>query len=451
MRAIIVGAGKVGFNIAQILSREGHDVVIIEKEEERQKIIQEHLDIQTICGSGSSCDILEEAGVREADMFIAVTEVDEVNMVACLLAKQYGVPKTIARVRNPEYVENNQQISFSKMGIDLIINPERVTAFEIAQLLENPEAKDVEFFANGTIQLAELKVEEGFPVVGKKIRQLKAPGQFLIVAIIRNGRLIVPGGDDTIQPADLVFLIARTKDMARLEKLFIHERTKIENVVILGGGRIGYYLAQLLEKKNFSVKVIEKDRKKCKTLASRLKRTLIINGDGTDTDLLLEENIGQADAFVAVTGDDKLNVLVSLMAKNLGAKKTFVQVRRSDLIPILEHVNIDTVISPRILTAGAILRFIRRGEVASVTVLGDSRAEMIELTVPSSASVVNRTLKEINLPKGALIGAIVRNEQIIIPGGDDILYPGDRVTVFTIPENVPKIEACFEAKRGILK
>ncbi|MDK2881665.1 MAG: trk/ktr system potassium uptake protein, partial [Clostridia bacterium] len=190
----------------------------------------------------------------------------------------------------------------------------------------------------------------------------------------------------------------------------------------------------------------EKDHKKCKSLAARLKKTLVINGDAVDTDLLLEENIGQADAFIAVTGDDKLNLLVALMAKSLGAKRTVVQVRRSDLIPLLEHVDVDTVVSPRILTAGAILRFVRKGEVASVTVLEDSRAEVIELTVPASAPVVNRRLKEVKLPKGTLIGAIVRGGQAIIPGGDDQVNGGDRVLVFSIPENIPKVEHFFGAQ-----
>lgn len=449
MKAIIVGAGKVGFNIAQILSSEGHDVVLIEKDEDRQQNIQEHLDIQTICGSGSSCSTLEEAGVLEANMFIAVTESDELNMVACIMAKQYGVPKTIARVRSPEYMESSGQISFSQMGIDLIINPERVTALEIARLLANPQAKGIEFYARGAMQLAELKIEEDFPIACRKIHQLESPNQFLIVAIIRDNQLIVPSGDDTIQHGDRVFVMARTRDMPRVEKLFVREQTKIEDVVILGGGRIGYYLAQQLEKKTYSIKVIEKDLKKCKALASRLKKTLVINGDATATDLLIEENIGQADAFVAVTGDDKLNLLVALMAKNLGANKTFVQVRRADLIPLLEHIDIDTVVSPRLLTAGAILRFVRKGEVASVTVLGDSGAEMIELTVPEKAPVVNRRLADAKLPKGTLVGAIVNQDRAIIPAGDDVIRPGDRVIIFSTPENIPRIGTLFNARERI--
>lgn len=451
MRVIVVGAGKVGFNIAQILSREGHDVVLIEKDEERNQVVQEHLDIQTICGSGSSCSTLEEAGVREADMFVAVTESDELNIVACIMAKQYGVPKTIARARNPEYVESSRQISYTKMGIDLLINPERVTALEIVKLLDNPQAREVEFYASGKIQLAELEIKEDLPIASRQIHQLKSLGQFLIVAIIRDSRLIIPGGDDYVRPNDRVYIIARTCDMPRLEKHFVRKQTRIENVVILGGGRIGYYLAQQLEKKNSNIKVIEKDLKKCKALAARLKKTLVINGDATDTDLLLEENIAQADAFVAVTGDDKLNLLVALMAKNLGVKRTIVQVRRSDLVPLLEHVDIDTVISPRMLTAGAILRFVRKGDVASVTVLGDSRAEVIELTIPATAPIVNRRLKDVKLPKGTLIGAIVRKDQAIIPGGDDGLISGDQVMVFSIPENIPKVELFFEARRGAEK
>jgi trk system potassium uptake protein TrkA len=452
MRVVIVGAGTVGFNIAQMLSMEGHDVVIIEKNEERLQIVEDHLDIQTICGSGSNCGVLEEAGIRESRLFISVTEADELNMVACALAKQYGVPKTIARIRNPEYVESDRHVSLSKMGIDLIINPERVTALEIMKLLEHPEARDIEYFANGQIQMAELKIEEGFPMQGQRIHRYDSPGQFLIVAVIRNGRLIIPSGDDLIQPGDRVFIMSRTKDMGQTEKLFLAKRLPvIEYVVILGGGLIGYYLAQELERKNYIVKVIEKDRGNCKEFAERLDRTLVINGDGTDIDLLMEENIGQADAFVAVTDDDKLNLLVCLIAKELGAKKTFVQIRRSDLIPLIDHVNVDKVISPRMFTAGSILRFIRRGDVSSVTLLGDCNAEMIELTIPVGAPVVYKALKDIDLPKGTLVGAIMRGKQVIIPGGDDLIQVDDRLTLFTVPENVPKIGEFFESRRGLIK
>jgi trk system potassium uptake protein TrkA len=451
MRVVIVGAGKVGFNIAQMLSNEDHDVVIIEKNEERLQILQDHLDIQTIYGSGSDCGVLEEAGIQQSRLFISVTETDEVNMVACALAKQYGVPTTVARIRKPEYVQQREQrISLSKMGIDLIINPERMTALEIIKLLEHPEVREIEYFADGRVQMAELKIEQDFPMREQKLYQYDAPGQFLIVAILRKGRLIVPSGEDIIQPGDRVFILARTKDMLETEKLFLTKRLPaIEYVVILGGGLIGYYLAQELERNKYRVKVIEKDRKYCKECTRRLDQTLVINGDGTDIDLLIEENVGQADAFVAVTDDDKLNLLVCLIAKELGAKKTFVQIRRSDLIPLIEHINVDKVISPRMFTAGSILRFIRRGEVSSVTLLGDSDAEMIELVIPLGAPVVNKTLKEIPLPKGTLVGAIMRGEQVIIPGGDDVIKIDDRLILFTIPENIPRIGHLFETRRGL--
>ncbi|HBI26709.1 MAG TPA: Trk system potassium transporter TrkA [Peptococcaceae bacterium] len=447
MRVVLVGAGKVGFSIAQMLSKEDHDVVIIEKNEERLQIVDDHLDIQTIYGSGSDCGVLEEAGIRQSKLFISVTETDEVNMVACALAKQYGVPTTVNRIRNPEYVQKEPRISLSKMGIDLIINPEMVTAMEIVKLLEHPDAREIEYFADRQIQMAELKIEEGFPMRGQKLHQYDVPGQFLIVAILRNRRLIVPGGDDIIQSRDRVFVMARTKDMKETEKLFLAKRLPaIEHVVILGGDLIGYYLAQELEKKNYSVKVIEKDKKKCQEIDSRLKKTLVINGDGIDIDLLMEENIGQADAFVAVTDDDKLNLLVCLIAKELGADKTFVQIRRSDLIPLIDHVNIDKVISPRMFTAGSILRYIRRGHVSSVTLLGDTDAEMIELTIPIGAPVVNKTLNDIPLPKGTLVGAIMRGDQVIIPSGDDVIKVDDRLTLFTIPENISRIGDFFESK-----
>lgn len=249
MRVIIIGAGKVGYNIAQILSYENHDVVVIEKDEERYRIVQESLDVQVIHGTGASSQVLEEADIYAADLLIAVTQFDELNMIACLLAKQYGVPKTIARVRNPEYADNNRLTQSSVLGIDLLINPEKVTALEILQLIEVPEAIDVEYYADGKIQLLELKIGEDAPVINKSLKEFIFPYRYVIVSILRNQQMIIPRGNDKILKDDIIFILAKTKDMLYIEKLMGKERSKIKNVMILGGGRIGYYLAKLLEEK----------------------------------------------------------------------------------------------------------------------------------------------------------------------------------------------------------
>lgn len=449
VHVIIIGAGKVGFSIAEILTYEGHDVVVIEKDEERREIVQENLDVQTILGSGSSPAVLEEAGVSQSDLVVAVTETDEFNIVACLMAKQYGVPRTVARVRNPDYIETTHKSPNFSLGIDLIINPEMVTAKKIVKLLEVPEALNVEYFADGKIQLLELKLTSAALVVGKKLRELDMARNALIVAILRNGHIIIPRGEDRLEVDDIVFIVAQTDQMIEMEKLLGINRTAIEKVMILGGGRIGYYLARLLEKKKLEVKIIEKDKTKCKSLSAKLNHTLVLHGDGTDIDLLKEEGAGEVDLFVSATGDDKLNLLVSLLSKHLGVQNTITVIRRSDLVPLVEQVGIDPVVSPRTLTASTILKLIWPNEILSITFLGGTQAETMELIVPEQCKASYKKLKELKFPKGAIIGSIMRGDTVIVPIGEDMILPGDRVAIFALPGAIARVNELFEAgKRG---
>ena len=450
MQVIIIGSGKVGFSLAEMLSLEQHDVVVIEKDEERRQIIGEHLDIQTVAGNGASPAVLLNAGIRTADMLIAVTEQDEINMVSCMLAKQFGVQRTVARVRNPEYTEGSQAVSYPKIGIDLVINPEQVTAREIAKLIEVPEALNTDYYAEGRIQMVEIKIGHRAPVVGKKLKELNFPQPVLIACILRNHNMIVASGEDMIRQGDHVFVMVRTRDNAVLEKIIGKQLKKNEKITILGAGRVSYYLTEYLLKKKLAVKVIEKNRAAAKSFAQRMPEALVINGDGADPELLIEENIQDSDVFVAVTADDKLNLLVSLLVKNLGIKRTITQVRRSDYTHLMEQVGIDVVVSPRLLTAEAILRFIRRGNIVSVTLLDGDKAEVLEIIVPEKAKVVNRSLKQIKLPAGTLVGAIRRQEEVIIPGGNDLIKAGDQVMVFTLPQHINLIERYFQANGGSL-
>lgn len=443
MRVIIIGAGKVGYNLAQTLSMENHDVVVIEKNQDRFKVVEETLDVRAILGTGASSEILEEAGIRDANLLIAVTESDELNMIACLMAKEYGVPKTVARVRNPEYADNHILTQSSKLNIDLLINPEKVTAKEIFKLIEVPEAIDVEYFANGKIQLLELKIKDDSPILNKHLKDISMPYRFLIVAILRNEEMIIPHGNDQILKDDIIFILATTKDMIGVEKNIGIDRSKTDNVIILGGGRIGYYLAKMLETTKVSAKIIEKDQERCKQIAQDLNNVMILYGDGTDIDLLKEEGVQNTDLFISLTDDDKLNLLVSLLAKHLGIKKTIAQIRRSDYLPLVERVGIDVAVSPRILTTAAILKFIRKGKIVSVSLIGGAKAEMIEMIVPDNKKIVNKYIKDLSFPKGALIGAIFRNEDVLIPSGNDYLLPRDRIIVFTLPKAISKVEAFF--------
>lgn len=445
MRVIIIGAGKIGFNVAKILVEQGHDIVMIEQSAERAEILQEHLDIQVVIGNGGSPDLLVEAGIKEANLLVAVTEVDEINMLACITAKKYGVEKTVARVRNYEYVyEDNEKSVFTE--IDLIINPELVTAREIAKRIDVPEALDVLYFGDGNIQLLELKITPGVQSAGKQLKELNIPFPFIIAAIVRGEEMLIPHGDDKLLPNDIIFILAKTKDMPKIERLLGTERKKAERVMILGGGFTGYHLARILEERSYNVKIVEKDYQRCIKLSNDLNNTLVLHGDGADLDLLKSEGAGNTDIFVCLTDDDKLNLLVSLIVKHLGAKKAIAQVRRSDYITLMESVGIDIGISPRTLTANAILRFINRGSsVVSATLISQEKAEMLEFLVSPQSKAVHKKLKELNFPKGAIIGTIYRNHKMIIPKGDDTLKPGDVVTVFSSPKFTSKIIDYFVA------
>lgn len=445
MHVIVIGAGKVGYSIAEKLSKENHDVYLIDYAEERMEIIQENLDIQTILGYGASIETLNEAGIEKADILMAVTNNDEVNIMACLLAKEYGVKKTVARVGRPEYIKSDY-FKYDAWGIDLVINPELVTAETIKRLIEVPEALNVEYFAHGKVQMLEVRVEEGAAVVGKRLEELEMNHSFLVVALLREETMIVPRGSDSLQAGDNIFVIAATERMIQIEKLMGKVRFNVEEVTILGGGRVGFNLAQILEETDIKVKLIERDYQKCQRLTEKLTKTLVIHGDGGDLQLLEDEDVGKGDIFIAVTGDDKLNLLVSLMAKHLGVEKTIAQIRRSDYIPLVEKVGIDIPISPRMLTASAILKHIRRGKIVSVTLIGGAQAEFLEVVAPDRGKIVKKPLKNIRFPRGMIIGAIARGDNIIIPSGDDTICPGDRVMVFALPEAVRTAEKIFDGR-----
>jgi trk system potassium uptake protein TrkA len=445
VKAIIIGAGKVGFSIAQLLSNEDHDVVIIEQSPERQEILEETLDVQVILGSGSSTSALEAAGVRSADMLLAVTEFDELNMVACLLGKKYGVKTTVARVRNPEYLEVKDFNFKESIGIDLIINPERVTALEIAKIVGHPEAMNVDFYAMGKVQMLELEIKKESPLVGKKIKELDTALPYNIVCIEHQQKILVPWGEDILHEGDRIHLMARTNEMKEVEKMLGFQTPRVEHITILGGGRTGYYLAQILEHKRpeLQIKIIEKDLIRARQISAKLKHTLVIQGDGSDYQLLQEESIGSSDLFVAVTDDDKINVLCSLIASNLGVKKAICQVKRTDIMPLVEQIGIDTILSPRMLTAGVILKYLRRGDIISVTVFGNDRAEMLELLAQPGSSAVNKELRHIKFPSGSVIGAVMRDDKVIIPDGRFQIKAHDRLMVFSMLKSIHKIERLF--------
>ena len=442
MRVIIVGAGEVGFNTALMLSREEHDVVLIEQDETLVERATEQLDALTIQGNGASPRLLAEAGVKKSDLLIATTNSDEVNIIACLAAKAQGVPRTVARLHNPDYYDPREPIERDMFKIDFVIHTEQMAAEEIREALLVPGATNVETFAEDRIEVAEVILNAGSPIVGLPVRDIELPEQSLIVGIVRNGEALVPRGDTVLGARDHVFLIGEQRHIGRIVGAVTTDTATVREVMIFGGGRIGLRLALALEQVGISVKVIERDEARARYVASQLNKGLVLHEDGTSQDLLLQEGIDRMDAFVAATGDDRANLLAAMYARRLGARQTIAGISRGEFAPLADALGVDITVSPRLLAAGAILRFVRRGDVVAVTLL-ESGAEMMELRVPRGSQVADRPLSKVGFPQGALVGAILREGKVIIPSGREAMKPGDDAVVFTLQEDVSKVERLF--------
>lgn len=323
MRIVIVGAGKLGYSIAQLLAEDQYDVVVVEIDEKRREVVKNSLDVLTIGGNGCSPNTLDDPDIRDADVLIASTDSDEVNMVTCMMAKNYGVKHTVARIRNTEYALTAKDLLNQGMNIDLILNPERITATEINHILMTPSALDVDDFAEGKVRMFEARMSDASPYVGVPLKDLEIPKQILIAMLFRRHKMIIPHGDDMLEPGDNVYFVGQQSAIKEFEETFVNTYEKIERVMIIGAGRTGRFLAPMLEEQGLFVKVIEKNKDRCQLIAQKLENGIVLCGDGTDIDLLTEEGIAEADVVICITEDDKLNLLLALMAKHLGAKKNY--------------------------------------------------------------------------------------------------------------------------------
>ncbi|HEV8677053.1 MAG TPA: Trk system potassium transporter TrkA [Methylomirabilota bacterium] len=446
MRIIVIGAGEVGYHIAERLSHEAHEVVVIERNPEVCRRVQETLRLRAIEADGSSPGALEEAGVREAAMVIAVADVDEINIVACAIAHQYGVATKIARVRDIELGAHPILAGGKVLGIDLLINPNQVVADEILRVIKTTGAAEVADFADGRVQLLGVKIGPRAPVVNRRLRDLRSvqsSSPFLVVGIARGDQLIVPTGDTVVAADDHLYIVGRREFIPDILVLLGRTIAATKRVFIIGGGRIGLQVARALEAEDLTVTVMEKSRARCEELAKHLARARVLQGDGTDVRLLTEEGIAETDALATITDDDATNLLAAILGKRYGAKKAVALFKRPDLIPLVESLGIDAPISPRLLTASVILRFVRRGRVVSVFELPESEAETLEVIVVPQAPAAGQSLEALTLPPDVLVGAIVRGEEVLVPERSTVFQAGDHVILLALPRALPDVERLF--------
>ncbi len=440
MRIIIVGAGEVGFQLAKFLSAENIDVVVVDRNKEKIKRIAEDLDVATIEGEGGSPSVLEEAGANEADILLAVTDMDETNMIACLVAKEmFQIPRNVARIRNLEYFSN--EVLLRSLGINPAISPEIEAAKAVIRLIEVPFAADVEDYEGGRVKVIGFRVPPDSALIGKEFKNLDlSKPRVLIGAIQRGEKVIIPSGSDVLKKNDIIYLPVNTDEIDAVCQSIGAESTPAKRIMIAGGGRIGFYVARTMEQRNMSVKVIETDAERCKFLLKSLKKSVILHGDGSDQKLLEEENIADMDVFAAISNNEELNIMASMLAKSLGVKKVIAIVNKTDYLPLANNLGLEAVLSPRMITAGTILKYVRSGNIISLTTVAEGKAEIMEAEAKEGSVLIGKSLHEVELPKKTLVGAIIRNDRIIIPSGDDRIAANDKLIIFTLQESIRQVE-----------
>ena len=445
MEVIIIGAGKVGYTLAKFLSNEGDDITVIDNNMEALNSNIEKLDVMGVKGNGTSLKVLHEAGISKSDLVISVTGSDEVNMLCSLAAKKLGAKYTIARVRGPQYSEEILMLK-DELGIDLVINPEKEAALEIAKLIKFPSVRSVDAFAHGKVDLVGFTIVDNDGLDGYAICDIKyIKDSILITGVERDGNIHIPTGDFILRKDDKVYVIGEHKKIETFFKKLGKFQDKIRNPLIIGGGRITHYLVNIINKIGVTSKIVEFDIDKCIELNETLPEAIVINGDGTDHELLLSENLQDADAFIALTGRDEENIITSLFAMNNNVKNVITKITRFNYNVIAKNVGIDTIISPKAITANKILRYIRflknknKCCIERIYKIFDEQAEAVEFLIKEDIKFLNKKLKDVNIKSDVIVATIVRDDKIIIPSGDDKIELGDRVIIITKRDKIVDI------------
>ncbi len=445
MHIVVIGLGEVGRHLLAVLDHEGHDVVAVDSEPEQAAYAEEHFDVATMVGYGASQEMLDGAGVANADLVVAVTNHDEVNLIAALAAQKMGAKRVIARAQGDEWARWTEGVRYNLLGVDVVINPRVLVAAELAKIARSHGATEVIDLAQDRIELVQLELGAQARHTGKTLAKVPLPRDALIAAVVRGGELFIPGGTDVLLPGDRVYVLGRPHAVLETEDMFSKSR-EARRVVIVGGGVIGEALARHLLVDGGTVMIIEKSRERAEELATDLDKAIVVHGDGTNLELLAEEEVGSYDLFAAVTPHDEVNLMAALLAQRVEVPRTACVVQRSDYMHIYRKLGIDIALSPRLVASDHILRFARTTQIQSLTLLENGSAEVLELTASRGCRALGVPLKRLNLPRGALIGAIVHGEQVTIPRGDDAVHQGDTVVVLTTAAARPTIERLFRPK-----
>lgn len=446
MHIVVVGAGEVGQHLAGVLSREEHAVTVIDPDPSKSRKLMESLDVQALVGDGTRADVLAQAGAIKADLVVAVSDDDRVNMLASVVAKHLGAKRVIVRLKDPSILEGYSYFYKSAIGFDVVLSTEALAAEEIVGLVRERHALEVESFAEGRVQLRRLRLREASELTGAPLGELRLPDGVLVAAVLRGPDLVVPSGDEVLQPDDQVYVIGRAVDLDAFERLAGEHVAWKRSVVLMGAGGVGRQIARKLRKTpGVSVLVLERDPARARALAAECSGDLmVLVGDATDIDLLQEERVSEANIFVATTDDDENNMIACQLAKSLGVERTVAMVNKASYRHLYDFLEgIDQAISPRVLCANMILRFVRSGSPKAISVIGGGKGEVLDLT---SGLRESTKVKNLGLPKGAVIGAIVRGDEVTVPTGETTVRGGDQVIVFTVAGNQAEVERALRSQ-----
>lgn len=451
MYVVVIGLGEVGRHVVRTLEWEKHDVVAVDSDQQAIDVIEENHDVMTLQGYGASQRVLRQAEVEKADLVVAVTNHDEVNLIAALAARNLGATRAVARVQGSEWsgsdaTETPTAIQYGLLGVDVVFNPRVLLAQEIAKIAQSHGALEVLDLANDRIEVVQLELGEQGRMLNKPIAKLPLPHQVLVAAVVRDGTLFVPGGTDMLLPRDRIYLVGLPEHMVDAEDLFTH-KTEARRVCIVGGGVIGQALARMLLDADVEVMIIEQNGARAQKLAEVLPKATVVHGDGTDLSLLKEQKVGSYDLFASVSHEDEVNLMACLLAKRVGVARTVSVVHRPDYGEIYRQLGIDVVLSPRTVASDHVLRYCRQTELQSLTVLEGGQAEILELVTQEGSRIADTPVRRIAMPRGALLAAILKGDRVVIPRGDDVVAIGDTVVVLCTPAARKGVARLFRGRR----